>query len=150
MEQYDTAAIDLKVEIALEHIVTRREEKLNTAVPTDTILMLCGYCANIPVFDPEHHVYRHVVVGDLHLRPGEMVGLLSHVVPEQFGGDILPWGVVPSCTSLRSACQSFYGRIHGMFFASPFSPLEIGNHTACCVVPGGTGHPAAGMATRAA
>jgi len=127
MEQDDTSTIHFKVKVTFKHIVTWREEELDTTIPTDTRLMLWGYCANISVLDSEHHVYSYVVVRDLYFRLGKMVGFPPHVVPDQFGRNILPWRVVPTCTSLRRACQSFYCSNHVLFFLPSALNLPAGN-----------------------
>ena len=119
MEEHGAATIHFEVKVAFGHIRTGCEEELNTTIPTDTILMLSGYCPNVSVFDAEHHIYRYVIVGDLQLRLWKMVGSLSHEVAEEFGRNLLPRRLIPICTSRRRVWQPRY-------FSNHIFPLPSG------------------------
>lgn len=106
MEKHGTTTIHLKVKVAPGDISARCEKELDTTIPTDAVLMLCRNCPNVFVRDAEHYVYRHVFVGDFHLRIREMVGHFAHVVADRLGRNLLPWWLVPICTGRWRACQS--------------------------------------------
>ena len=89
MKKHGAAAIHLQVEISLGHIRTRGKEEFDTTVFINIILMCCGGCTNVSVLDSKHNAYSHVIVGDLHLYLGEMLGFLPHVVLEQLGWNVL-------------------------------------------------------------
>ncbi len=96
MKQHGAAAIHLKVKVASGQIRTRGEEKFDTAVPANSILMCSSCCPNVSVLDSKHQAYGHVVVGKLHLCLWEMIGFLPHIVLDQFRWNVFPRIVRPT------------------------------------------------------
>ena len=108
MKQHGAAAIHLKVEVPFGHIRTRSEEKFDTTVFVNIILMCRGGCTNVSVLDSKHNKYGHVIVGGLHLCLREMVWFFPHVVPDRFGWNAFPRKLIPGCPlhrKIHSSCR---------------------------------------------
>jgi hypothetical protein len=101
MEKHGSATVHLKVEVTFGYIRIRCKEEFDTTVLPDIVLMRCGDRANVPVRDPKYDVNSHVVIGKLNLGPREMVRFRPHVMADQLGWDVFPWGLAPISITLR-------------------------------------------------
>ncbi len=115
MKQQNTPTIYFKVEVARGHIRIRCKEEFNTTVLPNIVLMRNSNRPNIPVGYLKHHIYRHLVIGDLHLCPWEMIGFFPHMVLELLERDLFPRGPVPNGITHGKDYLSWYFAAHGLF-----------------------------------
>jgi len=112
MKEHCSTAIDFKIEIPFVDVVTGSEEEFNTTVCADVILMFPGHSSNVSVLDSEDYVNIVVIVKDLGLSSGKVLGFVLNEVFQFKRLDILPRLFEPVAVNFNRAGDFFCSVFH--------------------------------------